>query len=95
MTFSFPFLSLSSLLSRAFIQFIVVFKYQTCVLTSPAVPNVDRKKAHPLPHNLTPPPDDQPVAYTGSRTGKVIRSVHAGKYTVEPLLKDISHIEDT
>ena len=65
---------------RAIIQYITVFRYQSRILTSPAVPAVDRKKVHAVPRDITLPPDDQPLAYQGTRTGKVIRSIHAGQF---------------
>lgn len=65
---------------RAIVQYITVFRYQSRILTTPAVPSIDRKKVHAVPRDITLPPDDQPLAYQGTRTGKIIRSVHAGQF---------------
>ena len=50
------------------------------MLTTPPVPPVDRKKVKRLPSGIEVPPDDKPVAWRGSRTGKIIRSVHSGMH---------------
>ena len=67
---------------RLIVQSVVIFRYRSRILTSPAVPTVTRKKGQQTQDQLTTPPDGQPLAYTGARTGKVIRSIHGGNYLI-------------
>ena len=64
---------------RATLRLILLFKYQSRISTSPAVPSVDRSKAHAVPQDVIPSADGKPVAYKGARTGKIIRSLHGGE----------------
>ena len=61
-------------------QCVVIFKYRSCILASPPVPNVERSEATVSQTNTIQqePHDGQPAAYLGQRTGKVIRSIHSG-----------------
>ena len=65
-------------------QCVIIFKYRSCILTSPAVPNVERNEANVSQTNAIQqePLDGQPAAYLGHRTGKVIRSIHSGNTKV-------------
>ena len=53
-------------------------------MKTPAVSGVDRSKAQPLCTTTQVDSDftdeGKPVAWKGTRTGKVIRSIHAGGY---------------
>ena len=64
---------------RATLRLILLFKYRSRISTSPAVPSVDRTKAHAVPQDVIPSADGKPVAYKGARTGKIIRSLHGGE----------------
>ena len=74
-------------LFRAALRLFIVFKLCMCPLTTPPVPSPDRKKAQEL---LTNPQqaeegqgegqgEGQPLAWKAPRTGKIIRSIHAGQ----------------
>lgn len=65
-------------LFRLVLQCIAVLKYKSHILTSPAVPCIDRKKVNYVSSDVIPPPEGRSVAYTGRRTGTVIRSLYAG-----------------
>ena len=77
--FLFLFLFLLFLFLRATLRLILLFKYRSRISTSPAVPSVDRSKAHAVPQDVIPSADGKPVAYKGARTGKIIRSLHGGE----------------
>lgn len=62
---------------KATLQCIVIFTYKSQLLNSPAVPTIDRTKVRPVPSDITLPPDGKSVAYRGTRTGTVIRSIHS------------------
>ncbi|XP_019856709.1 PREDICTED: peroxisomal membrane protein PEX16-like isoform X2 [Amphimedon queenslandica] len=72
-------------LIKAIMQCIVIFKYRSCILASPPVPNVERNEATLNQTNTIQqePHDGQPAAYLGQRTGKVIRSIHSELQVVE------------
>ena len=71
---------------RAALRLFVVFKLRTGPLTTPPVPSPDRKKAQELLTNPQPAEEGQgegqgegqPLAWKAPRTGKIIRSIHAG-----------------
>ncbi len=69
---------------RLVLQCIAVFKYKSHLLSSPAVPCVDRKKVKYVSTDIVQPPEGKGAAYVGKRTGTVIRSLYAGEelYTV-------------
>ena len=64
---------------RLVLQCIAVFKYKSHLLSSPAVPCVDRKKVKYVSPDIVQPPEGKGAAYVGKRTGKVIRSLYAGE----------------
>ena len=77
---------------RAALRLFIVFKLRTGLLTTPSVPSPDRKRAQELVTNPQPPEGEgeregegekegegKPLAWRAPRTGKVIRSIHAGQ----------------